>query len=123
MNITQTAILSLCPRCGGSDIEEKGVNAFCQSCTWHGPVDELLVSPFKHELGSDEQIFKSMVTDLRNLLAKEFAKSFGAFLKKWGFISDRTTAVELSRYVVGVAKSTMHAIIEVRREIEQERVS
>jgi hypothetical protein len=62
-----------------------------------------------------------MVTDLRNLLAKSYAKTFGEFLMKWGFIPKDVSPKELSRYVVAIAKSTMTAILETRQEIERER--
>lgn len=122
-----TAGVKMCPDCGSADVDTASVEfagtlgAGCNSCPWVGSTGDLVVQQFRHEMGSDEQIFKSMVTDLRNILAKEFLGSFGKFLMKWGFISKGVTPVILSRYVVAVAQATMSAILEERRKIEQER--
>lgn len=124
------AVVRVCPQCSSSSVEEfnnvlvgpnKDRTAKCHSCGWAGSVADLLSAPFKHEMGSDEQVLQSMVTDLRNVLAKEFAKSFGAFLLKWGFISAGVTPKELSQYIVAIAKATMTAILETRQEIEREQ--
>jgi hypothetical protein len=128
---TKAAVL-LCPQCSGADIiyktiaildpaMESELPAWCGSCQWAGKKKDLIAHKFKHEMGSDEQILQSMVTDLRNLLAKEFAKSFGSFLLKWGFISTGVTPKDLSRYIVGIAQATMKAILETRQEIEKEK--
>ena len=118
-----TAGVKLCPACGSADIEmvETVLSASCNGCSWAGSIEDLVVQAFQHEMGSDEQIFKAMVTDLRNILAKDFLDSFGKFLLKWGFISSGVTPVILSRYVIAVAQATMSAILEERRKIEQER--
>lgn len=119
-----TVGVRMCPECGSADIEvqEPTQAAQCNGChEWVGSAEDLVVQKFSHEMGSDEQIFKSMVTDLRNILAQEFLGSFGKFLMKWGFISKGVTPAILSRYVVAVAQATMSAILEERRKIEQER--
>jgi len=72
-------------------------------------------------MGSDEKLVQTMVEDLRNVLAQDFAKSFGRFLMKWGFISPNVTPKELSRYIVAIAQATMTAILNTRRNIEQEK--
>lgn len=121
-----TAGVRMCPECGSADVTTAGaelagkLGAGCSNCPWVGTTEDLVVQKFSHEMGSDEQIFKSMVTDLRNILAQEFLGSFGKFLMKWGFISKGVTPVILSRYVVAVAQATMSAILEERRKIEQE---
>lgn len=124
------AVVRTCPQCSSTSIEEfnnilvgpnKDKTARCHTCDWRGSAAELLSTPFKHEMGSDAQVLHSMVTDLRNVLAKEFAKSFGAFLLKWGFISAGITPKELSQYIVAIAKATMAAILETRQEIEREQ--
>lgn len=120
------AVAKFCPKCGGSDVtvtssfSGQSASVKC-ACGWLGTVEELIVTQFKHGFANDEQILQQMVTDLRNLLAKEFAKTFGAFLRKWGFLPADVTPLYLSRYVVAVAKATMQAIIETRQEIEKER--
>jgi hypothetical protein len=128
-----SSVLKHCPGCGSPSIEElptglvdsrtgeQHLRVRCTSCKWAGAREELVVQEFTHEMGSDEQVLQSMVNDLRNVLAKEFAKSFGSFLLKWGFISRNISAQELSRYVVAVARFTLAAIIETRQEIEREQ--
>lgn len=121
------ASVKLCPKCGSSAITPPGTafspasQSTCGGCGWSGRADELVAARFEHELGSDEQVLQTMMTDLRNVLSKDFAKSFGAFLMKWGFISAAVTPKELSQYVVAVAKATMVAMLETRQEIEKER--
>lgn len=125
------AKVSRCPNCMSPLVEAttKGIlpggadtnRATCTACGWEGIVDDLFVQRFKHEMGDDEKLLQTMVDDLRNVLAANFAKAFGRFLLKWGFISAGVTPQELSRYIVAVAKATMAAILETRTEIEQEK--
>jgi predicted RNA-binding Zn-ribbon protein involved in translation (DUF1610 family) len=124
------AAVYLCPECGSpAIIEAAGVallilskeGVYCRACGWGGERADLLTQKFKHEMGSDEKLVQTMVEDLRNVLAGNFAKSFGGFLMKWGFIGSNVTPKELSQYVVAIAQATMQAILDTRRKIVQER--
>jgi predicted RNA-binding Zn-ribbon protein involved in translation (DUF1610 family) len=127
-----TAAVRLCPECGSASIEQttKGIlhsgvddnRATCGACGWVGIVDDLLTQQFTHEMGSDEKLVQTMVEDLRNVLAQDFAKSFGRFLMKWGFITPNVTPKELSQYIVAIAQATMTAILTTRRKLEQEKL-
>ena len=121
------AAVHLCPECGSADVDTASMElmgklgAGCNSCPWVGGAEDLVVQQFKHEMGSDEKLIQTMVEDLRNVLAADFAKSFGRFLMKWGFISSGVSPKELSRYIVAIAQATMTAILNTRRKIEQEK--
>lgn len=127
--IETAATARFCPKCGGSNLTVGPGDLLAVvpsgpvkcSCGWEGRTEELVVAQFKHGFADDEQILQNMMADLRNLLAKEFAKSFGAFLLKWGFIPEAVTPALLGRYVAAVAKATLSSVIEVRREIEREK--
>lgn len=122
------AVTMVCPACGSPAVDSTTTllspeisKAQCAVCDWSGTRRELVVHTFRHEMGSDEKLVQAMVDDLRNVLAVDFAKSFGKFLMKWGFISSNVTPLELSQYIVAIAQATMAAILTVRRKIEQER--
>lgn len=125
------AMVKLCPQCGGAAVDvlshvllgpEKDKAATCSSCRWVGSADQLVLAPFKHEMGTEEQVIQSMLADLRNVLAKHFAKPFGSFLMKWGFISAGVTPKELSLYIVAMAKAIIVSMLEVRRQIEKDKL-
>jgi hypothetical protein len=76
---------------------------------------------FRQEQGSDEEILKQMMNDLRQLYAKN-ATELAIFLRKWGFI-DGLNKAEIARYVAAIGSSTLQAVVQVRQQLEKERVS
>jgi hypothetical protein len=117
-----------CPKCQspsvtflGSSLELQKRVVACGACGWGGTEDQLAQSTFKHEFKSDDEIAQAMMVDLRNLLAKNAAVTYGAFLSKWGFIDQPPSAVQLGRYMMEIAKATAKAVIELRKTLVEEK--
>lgn len=118
-----------CPQCGSPVDTGKvsavalgvAVPAFCPACGWHGETKDLAVAPFKHSFASDEDVAQSMTRELRNVLAKTAAQSYGSFLLKWGFLDQPITALQLSTYMDAIAKAVVRTIIETRKTLTEER--
>ena len=115
-----------CPSCGSPLVEYSnlvGGGASCGACDWKGDTNQLLVSPFQHEFGSDEGAVSAFATDFRNTLARSAAADLGRLLVRWGFVS--ATSVEgqkqqLTRLLTAMAKGAVRAVIEERAEIVKE---
>ncbi len=123
------ASASFCPSCGSASIEVKTIGilvpgrsapAYCLACQWSGVESELVRTTFKHEFKSDDEIAQAMMTDLRNLLAKTAAASYGSFLLKWGFLDKPIKSEQLGRYIMEIAQATTRTIIETRKKMEEE---
>ena len=122
------ASAAFCPKCGSSSIDAPLITfsggslpAKCTACGWAGASADLVQTSFKHEFKSDDEIAQAMMTDLRNLLAKTAAASYGSFLLKWGFLDKPIKAEQLGRYMMEIAKTTTRTIIETRKTLEEER--
>lgn len=135
---TTTAKVVFCPECGSPSIEtgtgvilasDPGkIGSSCKACGWKGMVSDLAATTLQHTFGSDEELTKALVGDLRVLLAKEGAVLFGKFLMKWGFLDVQQTPKgsvintrQLSRYIVAIGRATLTAIVEERQKIETEK--
>lgn len=117
-----------CPECQSPSVTILGTSltlakrvAACGACGWGGTEDKLAQSTFKHEFKSDDEIAQAMMVDLRNLLAKTSATTYGAFLIKWGFMDQPMQAAQLGRYMMEIAKATAKAVIETRKAMAEEK--
>ena len=118
-----------CPQCGSPSIvtpltivtENGGSPAECKACPWKGDRKDLAVAPFKHEFKSDEDIAQNMMRDLRNVLAKSAAVTYGKFLLKWGFLDQPISALQLARYMDSIAQAVVRTIIETRTAMAEEK--
>jgi len=114
-----------CPSCGGANINVSvlaGGPAFCLSCKWEGTKDELAIHVFQHDLGDD--VLRIFASEFKQLMGKHLATPLAKLLHKWGFFPGREpTPAELTRYLVAVGRASINAILEVRKELEKERVS
>lgn len=115
-----------CPQCQ-SPVEvpvsllSRPMDVACTACGWKGVHTQLAVVPFKHEFKSDEQIAEEMARDLRNILSKTAAVTYGSFLLKWGFLDQPISAYQFARYLEGIAKSAVVSITETRRFLIEEK--
>jgi hypothetical protein len=119
-----------CPSCGGADVTASGLaggEAKCNICTWSGTVEELATFHFMHETGSPEEIARAFFSDMRKVLARDFAQQIGLWLIRWGFMdapdSKNMKDVQrvLSRYLGIAAQAMVKAIITERQKIEREK--
>lgn len=114
------ATVRICPNCSSTELSGNDLGGWrCVTCRAQYSEEDLIISKFKHELGSDSDVLQQLVRSLRNTVAKELATTMGAFLLKWGFI-DAPDPYLLSRYVNSCARSMLIAIIEERQKIERE---
>ena len=122
-----------CPTCGGASIDlpsklegSLGV-ATCRSCGWSGPVDKLYSVPFFHNMGSKEGLSLELINAIRRIFsAKTWVIDLRNFLTTWGFLrlegDQKKMARELAKYCSRIAIKAFEAVIEVREELERERV-
>lgn len=115
-----------CPKCHNPvdipmSIFSAPIEVRCAACDWSGTHLQLVQSSFKHEFKSDEEIAQSMMTDLRNLLAKSAASTYGRWLLKWGFLDQPVQAAQLGRYIMEIAKAVTKTVIELRKTIVEEK--
>lgn len=114
-----------CPSCG-TPVEMPTVlfgnstPITCSACDWSGAHTQLAVAPFKHGFSSDAEIAETMVKELRNLLAKTAGQTYGSFLMKWGFM-DGLSALQLASYLEAIARATVTAIFETRKQLVEEK--
>jgi hypothetical protein len=92
----------------------------CTACNWDGDQSELAQSSFKHEFKSDDEIAQAMMVDLRNLLSKTAAVTYGRFLLKWGFLDQPIRSEQLGRYMMEIAKTVTTAVIQTRKTLAEE---
>ena len=119
-----------CPTCGCADVTASdlaGGAAKCNICTWTGKVEELATFRFTHDMGSTEEVFKAFFTDMRKVLARDFATAIGLLLIKWGFMDspdpknhDQIVRV-LNRYMGAVAQAICKSIVAERQKMEREK--
>lgn len=121
-----------CPQCSSSAVtSEKGDTALvspdqssdifrCGGCGWAGVRSDLVVTEFEHDFGGPDEIMNALMTDLRGLLAKTFALSFGSFLLKWGFLVTPINPLHLARYTAAVARAVLTSVLEERAKLEKE---
>lgn len=123
------AEIKFCPECGSAHIEQTNILAAadysndmfkCVSCEWVGRRDQLAISEITHQMGTNEDIFITLMNDLRNLLAKDVGVSLGGFLMKWGFISTMNPKI-LGRYLSAIARAILTAVLQERVKIEKEK--
>lgn len=123
---TTTDRAYFCPTCGSSDVEASplvGGEASCSCCLWKGFTTDLVVHVFQHDLGSSEEVLQAFAREFKNLLGKHMASPLAALLHKWGFFTTVSpTPKELTRYMNAVAISSLTAILDVRRQLEKERI-
>ena len=128
-NLAPNAKALFCAACGSADVNASaltGGEASCNVCSWKGTTEELAAFHFKHELGSDEQVFRQFFLDLRKILSARFAQDLGQMLIKWGFLdapdAKNMPVVQrhLARYVGAVAKAIAETVVKTRAEIEKE---
>lgn len=124
------ARVRLCPKCSSASVSivsklvEGAVGvATCETCSWSGSEKELITAMFTHGFKSDQEILEAMMKDLRNILSKSSATAYGRFLLKWGFMDMPVSPVQLARYLETIATSSITAIIELRKRMEQEKLS
>lgn len=117
-----------CPKCHSPNVERSGLlvegydgDAECNSCKWSGRTSQLAQSTFKHGFQSDEEIASSMMRDLRNLLAKTVAHSYGKFLLKWGFLDQPISSLQLATYLEAIANAVVKTIVETRKKLVEEK--
>ncbi len=92
----------------------------CGACDWSGVHLELAQSSFKHQFKSDDEIAQAMMVDLRNLLSKTAAVTYGSFLLKWGFLDKPIQSAQLGRYMMEIAKTVTATIIATRKTLAEE---
>jgi hypothetical protein len=128
MNPT-VAKAQFCPRCHspavefGTVIVESGP-AKCNACGWAGTRKELLVTPYMHNMGSDEQVLTQFVSDFRGVFTKECAVAIGRWLARWGFLAKddpKEQAKALAKYMTNISRACITAILETRQAIEKEK--
>ena len=121
--VTGQSIAYFCSRCGSASVEYSqlsGGNASCNACGWEGKTEQLMQHAFKQEQGSNEEMLRQMMNDIRKVYAGS-AADLAVFLHKWGFISAMNPK-EVTRYVAAIGSSTLQAVLRVRQEIEKERI-
>ena len=121
-----------CPQCGSPAVSSKETDAVltsvdpssdvftCSGCGWAGVRSDLVVTEFEHDFGGRDEIMNALMADLRGLLAKTFAKSFGSFLLKWGFLATPINPLHLARYTAAVARAVLTSVLEERTKLEKE---
>lgn len=119
-----------CPKCHSPSLripkttilgsEQAGVAAHCNACGWEGPPSELVKHLFKHEFQSEAEIAEMLMKDLRNVIAKTAAQTYGVFLMKWGFLDQPITAHQLAIYLEAIAKAIIPAVVAARQRIVEE---
>lgn len=119
-----------CPKCHSPSVEVRTVGiltsdnsapASCMSCRWSGFEKDLVQSAFKHEFKSDDEIADTMMRELRNLLSKTAAQSYGRFLLKWGFLDMPISGLQLAHYMDAIAKTVVRTIIETRKQLVEDK--
>lgn len=120
-NNTTDSVL-VCSECGSTDLSYSalGTEAICGSCGWTGAKAACATIRFQHNFVSQEAILHALFTDVRNLMAKDFAVAIGRILLRWGFLT-KLEPQQLTRYIVAASKALVTAFIEERRKIEKER--
>lgn len=113
-----------CPACGTSSVESSmlaGGAASCAICHWEGKREELLALPLEHQFSGQEEMLKTFITQLSNVMSKSAAMGIGRVLLQWGFITlgkPEETTEELKKYIRAMMVAAAGAVIETRRQLE-----
>lgn len=125
----------VCPDCGSPAVTASalaGGQGECRRCNWKGPVEELLVVPIEHTLGSPDELKHAFHSELRTIFAQIFGQRLIKFLARWGFvgpvppIGTRPERLKpytrlVGRYIDAASRGAANAILETRDAIEIER--
>lgn len=125
----------ICPDCGSPAVTASalaGGAGECRRCPWKGQVEDLLVVPIEHTLGSAEEMKRAFHGELKNLFAKSFGVLLLQFLVRWGFVGKppklgsqphimKPYTALVGRYVEAAARGAANAILETRDAIEIDR--
>jgi hypothetical protein len=120
----QTSIAYFCKECGSASVDYgtlTGSSAVCKACGWKGTVEGLLQHTFSHESGTDDQMVKDFMVDVRKVYAAN-SKSLVLLLAKWGFLPQPVQPRLVGRYIAAMAQASLEAVFRVRTELEKERV-
>lgn len=112
-----------CPKCASPAVEFsllEGGHGRCLKCGWSGTREELLLTPFKHDLGSHEQVLLAFTNEFRSFFAKHAGVVIAKLLDKWGFLPDDVEGKKrvLSHYLTEIARSSVKTILEERLKLE-----
>jgi len=123
------AVVHFCPQCGSASVSGSTKEVIvpegmvrCAACGWAGTRGMLASLEFGHEFASEEDIAKTLMRDLRGLIASDAGSVFAKFLLKWGFLVQPADSKLLARYLAAIARETLGAIIKERAKIDKERV-
>lgn len=125
----------ICPDCGSPAVTASGLaggSGECRRCSWKGSIEELLVVPIEHTLGSADEMKHAFHAELRTIFAKEFGIRVIRFLGRWGFVGPlppigtrpermRPYTQLVGRYIDAAARGAANAILETREAVELER--
>lgn len=117
----KASFVYFCPECSSAAVdysELDGGNASCRNCNWSGSMDQLYAHPFIERFGESEETIRAMVTDLRNLMAKDLGLPLIRFFMKWGFIESPDSKT-VSKYLAALAQAFMKAAMETRSTLEK----
>lgn len=127
----------VCPDCGSPAVTASalaGGAGECRRCPWKGQVEDLLVVPIEHTLGSPDELKSTFHREMKTLFAKTFGIRLLQFLVRWGFVGAppplsspparmKPYTQLVGRYVEAAARGAANAILETREAIELERRS
>ena len=88
----RTADIYLCAECGSLSLDLPSLidgTAKCRGCGWEGPTRDLVCQSFQHTQGSDEELIRAFMREFRLSLAKDYSRSLGTLLYRWGFLSEK----------------------------------
>ncbi len=121
-----------CPNCGSASVDFStlvGGEASCNACSWKGISTQLVVFPFKHEMGSEEEVARAFANDVRRVVG-DMATPLAQLLAKWGFIDAKPPTredklklytKELTFYITEAARAVAISFITTRQQIEMEK--
>jgi hypothetical protein len=127
--MTTVGKANFCPRCHSPAVEfgtiiSDQAPTQCNACNWKGTRSELLVTPYVHNMGTEEEMLTRFVSDFRNVFSKDCAVIIGRWLVRWGFLPKedaKEQVKELSKYITNIAKASISAILQTRQQIEKEK--
>jgi len=133
--VTKSTIY-FCPECGSASLTMRGT-AFvedgqslakfsCNVCNWSGGRQDVAAMDVSHEMGSDEEMVRTLITDLKNLLAQKTGVYFAHFLTKWGFLNGTNKSnntLLLAKYLAVISRKIIEALLLERAEIEKKRIN
>ena len=118
-----------CPKCHSPAVEYGTLiiaetPASCKACGWKGERGDLLVVPYAHNQGAQEEVLIRFVNDYRTVFAKDCAVVIGRWLTRWGFLPQdpKEMSKVLAKYIQNIAKASISAILQTRQDFEKEKV-